>query len=404
MARTGLDYRNRAIAEPVGPSIAISFTIGFHLVGSKTMRYAGSLFRARSIAAIALLVPIAALPQTIRQYQLQPREDGQGFELSLREVPRPTAGPNDVLVRIHATSLNGGYDLEMMDDPPDRRPDRVGGIPLADGAGEVIEIGSAVTRFGVGDRVIGIFMPNWIDGDPTLEALSFSRGGNAGGMLSEVIVTNEQALVRIPAHLSYEEAATLPTAGVVAWAGLFKSEPLEAGEYVLLEGTGGVSTFGLLFSVAAGARPIITSSSDAKLARAAELGAFGTVNYRSNPEWQDEVRELTGGVGVKHVLEVGGSQTIGKAFEAIALDGHIALIGTLSGFPEQIPLGPLFGNLAHLSAHYVGSRADFEAMNAFVEEHEIRPLIDRVFEFEDAAEAFDLMENGDYMSKIVIRL
>lgn len=368
------------------------------------MRYANPLFRARLIASIALLVPIAALPQTIRQYQLQPREDGQGFELSLREVARPTAGPNDVLVRVHATSLNGGYDLEMMDDPPDRRPDRVGGIPLADGAGEVIGIGSAVTRFEIGDRVVGIFMPNWIDGDHTPEALSFTRGGNAGGMLSEIIVTNEQALVRIPGHLSYEEAATLPTAGVVAWVGLFKHEPLQAGEYVLLEGTGGVSTFGLLFSVAAGARPIITSSSDAKLARAVELGAFGTVNYRTDPEWQQQVRELTGGIGVKHVLEVGGSQTITKAFEALALDGHIALIGTLSGFPQELPLGPLFGNVAHLSALYVGSRADFEAMNAFIEEHEIRPLIDRVFEFEDAPRAFDLMENGDYMGKIVIRL
>jgi NADPH:quinone reductase-like Zn-dependent oxidoreductase len=292
----------------------------------------------------------------------------------------------------------------MLNASPERRPELAGGIPLADGAGEVLAIGAEVTRFRVGDRVAGIFMPGWIDGDHTPEGFATSRGGNAGGMLSELIVSNEEGLVAIPRYLTYEEAATLPTAGVVAWVGLFKHEPLRAGEYVLLEGTGGVSTFGLIFSVAAGARPIITSSSDLKLQRAIELGAAGTVNYRTNSEWQDEVRALTGGPGVKHVLEVGGRDTLGKAFEALALDGHIALIGTLSGFPEQIPLGPLFQNVAHLSALYVGSRADFEAMNRFMSEHEIRPVIDRVFAFEDAPAAFELMENGSYMGKIVITI
>jgi NADPH:quinone reductase-like Zn-dependent oxidoreductase len=354
----------------------------------------------------ALLAPMLAeaQPETIRQYQLTPSTDGPAFELSLERVARPDVGPRDVLVRIHATSLNGGYDLEMLNAPQERRPDLAGGIPLADGAGEVIEIGSEVTRFAVGDRVVGIFMPAWIEGDHTPEAFESSRGGNAGGMLSEIIVSNEDGLVAIPEHLSYEEAATLPTAGVVAWVGLFKHEPLQAGDFVLLEGTGGVSTFGLLFAAAAGARPIITSSSDAKLERMVELGAFGTVNYRTNPEWQDEVRRLTGGAGVDHVLEVGGSQTLGKAFEALALDGHIALIGSLSGFPEEIPIGPLFQNVAHLSALYVGSRADFEAMNRLIAEHEIRPLIDRTFEFDDAPAAFDLMANGDYMGKIVITI
>jgi NADPH:quinone reductase-like Zn-dependent oxidoreductase len=354
----------------------------------------------------ASLAPLLCLaqPDTIRQYQLTPRADGERFELTLERVSYPEVGPHDVLVRIHATSLNGGYDLEMLNASPERRPDLDGGIPLADGAGEVVEIGNEVTRFEVGDRVVGIFMPTWIDGDHTPEGFASSRGGNAGGMLAEMVVSNEEGLVAIPDYLSYEEAATLPTAGVVAWVGLFKHERVEAGEYVLLEGTGGVSTFGLVLAVAAGARPIITSSSDLKLERAAELGAAGTVNYRTNPEWQEEVRELTGGAGIKHVLEVGGKASLDKALETLAPDAHISLIGTLSGFPEQIPLGPVFGNVAHLSALYVGSRADFEAMNRFISEHQVRPVIDRVFDFEDAPAAFDLMANGDYMGKIVIRV
>lgn len=360
----------------------------------------------RTALVVLALTPTLALSQTetIRQYQLEPRADGEGFGLALKNVPRPSPAADEVLVRVHATSLNGGYDLVMLNAPPDRRPDLAGGIPLADGAGEVVEIGADVTRFEVGDRVVGIFMPLWLDGDHTPEGFGSARGGNAGGMLSEMIVTSEEAVVSIPPHLSYEEAATLPTAGVVAWVGLFKDRPLAPDDYVLLEGTGGVSTFGLEFAVAAGARPIMTSSSDAKLARATALGAAGTVNYRTNPEWQDEVRALTGGGGVKKVLEVGGRSTLPKAFETLALDGHIALIGELSGFAEEMPLGPLFGNVAHLSALYVGSRADFEAMNAFITEHEIRPVIDRMFDFDDAPAAFDLMENGDYMGKIVIRV
>jgi NADPH:quinone reductase-like Zn-dependent oxidoreductase len=346
----------------------------------------------------------AAQPQTMRQYQFQPRADGKAYMLALEQVPVPEPGRHDVLVRVHATSLNGGYDLVMLNAPPDRRPELAGGIPLADGAGEVVGVGDDVTRFAVGDRVVGAFMPAWIDGDHTREAFGSSRGGNAGGMLSEYIVSDEQGLVAIPELLSYEEAATLPTAGVVAWVGLFKDRPLKAGEYVLLEGTGGVSTFGLLFSAAAGAKPIMTSSSDAKLEQAAALGAVGTVNYRKNPDWQEQVRSLTNGAGVKHVLEVGGKATLPRALETLALDAHVALIGELSGFAEDLPLGPIFGNVAHLSALYVGSRADFEAMNAFIGEHEIHPVIDRVFDFDDAPAAFDFMANGDYMGKIVIRL
>ncbi len=191
---------------------------------------------------------------------------------------------------------------------------------------------------------------------------------------------------------------------MTAWVSLFKRGRLKPEEFVLLEGTGGVSTFGLIFAAAAGAKPIITSSRDEKLERATELGAFGTANYRKNPEWQKEVRQLTGDAGVQHVLEVGGRGTLEKALEALAYGGHIALIGGLTGFGGDIPVGSLMFMNATASGIYVGSREDFETMNAFISEHQIRPLIDRVFEFEQAAEAFEFMNSGNFMGKIVIRL
>ena len=356
------------------------------------------------VAAAAALLQAASIAaaDTVRQYQFEPSDDG-GYTLAMKEVERPEAGRGEVLVRVRAVSLNR-RDLLMLNAQYGPGGDAAGGIPLSDGAGEVIEVGPGVTRFEVGDRVAGIFFERWIEGDRSAETIGSARGGGPGGMLSEVIASDEQSLVAIPEHLSYEEAATLPCAGVTAWVGLFKYGGLEAGEHVLLEGTGGVSVFGLQFAAAAGARPIITSSSDEKLERAKELGAVGTANYRTNPDWQREVRELTEGAGVKHVLEVGGRDTLPKALEALAYDGHIAVIGGLSGFAPSVPVGALMNLGARVTGIYVGSRADFEAMNAFITEHRLRPVVDRVFEFEDAPEAFDFMENGDYMGKIVVRL
>ncbi len=337
----------------------------------------------------------------IRQYQFERAPDG--YRLVLQEAARPVAGVDEVLVRVRAASLNR-RDLYILSDSYGPGGDVAGGIPLSDGAGEVIAVGEGVTRFDVGDRVAGIFFPQWLDGPPHPTFLASARGAATGGMLSEVIVSHEDALVTIPPHLSFEEAATLPVAGVTAWVGLFKRGNLKQGQYVLLEGTGGVSLFGLLFSSAAGAKPIITSSRDEKLERAKMLGAVGTVNYRQNPEWQQEVRRLTGGAGVSHVLEVGGQDTLPRAIEALAHGGHVALIGGLSGFATDLPVGPLMFMNATVSGIYVGSRADFEAMNEFLSEHEIRPLIDRVFDFDNAPAAFELMESGDFMGKIVIRL
>jgi NADPH:quinone reductase-like Zn-dependent oxidoreductase len=300
-------------------------------------------------------------------------------------------------VRVRAVSLNH-RDLSILG-----RQTAAGTVPTSDGAGEVIAIGSDVTQFAVGDRVAGTFFADWPSGRRTREAMATARGGGVDGMLAEVVASHENGLVAVPDYLSFEEAATLPCAAVTAWRALFTDGDLQAGDTVLLEGTGGVSIFGLQLAAAAGARPIITSSSDAKLERARSLGAVGTVNYRSHPEWQEEVLALTDGVGVDHVLEVVGQETLSRALEALAYDAHVAIIGGLSGRAGEIPLRPL-PNGASVTNIFVGSRDDFEAMNEFLIEHQLHPVIDRVFSFEDAPAAYEYMESGAHLGKIVISL
>jgi NADPH:quinone reductase-like Zn-dependent oxidoreductase len=362
------------------------------------MRFLARLALAGTASA---LLTAAHAADTIRQWQFAPQ--GETFELALREVAAPVPAANQVAVRVRAVSLNR-RDLMMAEGRYGRGGTQPNSVPLSDGAGEVIAVGAGVTRFGVGDRVAGIFFEDWLDGAPTAASLATARGGNSGGMLSEIVVTDAEGLVSIPDHLSFEEAATLPCAGVTAWVGLFKRGGLEAGDFVLLEGTGGVSVFGLQLAAAAGAKPIITSSSDAKLARARELGAFGTVNYRTNPDWQREVRALTGGAGVDQVLEVGGQDTLPRALEALAFGGHVAIIGGLSGFASDVPVGTLMGLNATASGIYVGSRADFEALNDFLAKNRIKPIVDKIFELEDAPAAFAAMDSGEFFGKVVIRL
>jgi len=345
-----------------------------------------------------------AQPQTSRQFQLT--ADGKGYKLELKTVARPTPGPKQVLVRVRAVSLNQrDLSVTRAQYAGSGGGAMVGKVPLSDGAGEVVAVGSGATRFRVGDRVAGIFFARWIDGHRTADTMASARGGaGMDGMLSEFVAGDENGFVKIPDYLSFEEAATLPCAGVTAYRALFVEGRLKKGEFVLLEGTGGVSTFGLQFAAAAGARPIITSSSDDKIVKVKMMGAFGTVNYRTNPDWQKEVRKLTGDAGVNHVLEVGGRDTLPRALEALAYDGHIALIGGLTGFASDVPAGRLLGMGARVTGIYVGSRADFEAMNRFMTEHKVRPLIDKVFPFEESPQAFELMDNGSYLGKIVIKL
>jgi NADPH:quinone reductase-like Zn-dependent oxidoreductase len=357
--------------------------------------YGLSLLTAIGLIAVAASASVTADAQTIRQYQL---EAGTGAAtLAIHEVARPTPGANEVLVRVRAVSLNH-RDISILG-----RTVSSGRVPTSDGAGEVIAIGAGVTQFSVGDRVAGTFFADWTGGRRTEHAMSTSRGGGVDGMLAEMIVSHENGLVTVPDYLTYEEAATLPCAAVTAWRALFTDGELQAGDTVLLEGTGGVSIFGLQLADAAGAIPIITSSSDAKLERARALGAAGTVNYRSNPEWQEEVIRLTDGKGVDHVLDVVGQETLIRAVDALAYDGHVAIIGGLSGRLDALPLQPL-PNGSSVTTIFVGSRDDFEAMNAFLIAHQLHPVIDRVFPFEEAAAAYEYMDSGAHLGKIVISL
>ncbi len=354
---------------------------------------------------VALVRPLQAavvkLPSKQQQYQLVKQADGQ---LKLTRVTVPVRQPSarEVLVRVRATSLNrrdwmianGSYPIGV----------RASVVPVSDGAGEVVAVGSEVTRFKVGARVAATFFQSWLSGRPNAATGASALGGAIDGMLSQYVTLSEEGVVSIPAHLSYEEAATLPCAAVTAWSGLVTRGRVQRGEYVLLQGTGGVSIFGLQFAAAFGAKPIITSASDAKLERAKSLGAIGTVNYKTTPDWDKPVRAMTGDIGVHHVLEVGGESTLAKSLAALAPGGNIAIIGGLTGFGGSLPAVGLVGRGATVNGIFVGSRADFEAMNAFIAEKRLRPVIDKVFEFEDAQAAYDYLDSGNHFGKIVIRV
>lgn len=335
----------------------------------------------------------------MKTYQYVPA--GEAFRLQQTEVPTPTPGPGEVRVRVGATSLNY-RDLITIRKQGGRQ---VAGItPLSDGAGEVVAVGAGVRRWQVGDRVAAIFFQKWLGGRFDLAYHKTDLGGGINGMLAEEVVLHEEGLVRIPEHLSFEEAACLPCAAVTAWYAMTTRGGFQPGDSLLALGTGGVSVFALQFAVALGGVGLITSSSDDKLARARELGATQTVNYRKTPDWDKEVWRLTNKRGVDHVMEVGGAGTMEKSMGCVAAGGHIALIGVLTGFgPLQTSLFPLLARNVRVNGIYVGPRDDFEKMNAFLAEKRLRPVIDKVFPFDQAKEAFDYLASGSHFGKVVIR-
>ncbi len=354
-----------------------------------------------SLASSATVLA-APLPATQQQYQFV-RATGQGpFTMKKVEVAVPQPGAHQVLIRVHATSLNRRDIFVQQGQYPVGPRQLI--VPLSDGAGDIVALGSGATRFHVGDRVAGIFFQTWISGRPPANAVQSALGGFVDGMLSQFVVLDESGVVKIPKSLSYEEAATLPCAGVTAWNGLFTRGQMQPGDYVLLEGTGGVSLLGLSLALADGAKPIITSSHDEKLARAKALGAVGGVNYLTTPDWEKPVRVLTGSAGVQQILDVGGKDTLAHALAAVGRGGPVALIGGLSGFGGDVPVMTLMNGNITASGIYVGSRADFEALNAFIDAHHVKPVIDKVYEFDDAAAAFTAMEKGESFGKTVIRV
>lgn len=340
----------------------------------------------------------------MRVYEIQ---GGFGLDnLNRVDTPDPAKpGPGQVLVRVRATSLNY-RDLMMVNglyNP--RQPLPL--VPLSDGAGEVVAIGAGVTRVAVGDRVAGIFTQQWLGG--RFEARYWKEstlGGPLPGMLREYAVLPAEGVVKIPDHLSYEEAATLPCAAVTAWNALVVSGGIKSGDTVLVQGTGGVSVFALQFARMHGARVIVTSSSHEKLGRALGMGGSDGINYRENPEWEKAVRSLTGGEGVDHVVEVGGTGTLPKSFHAVRAGGHVAVIGVLTATEGSAPIDPMpiLTRAIKVQGILVGSREMFEAMNRAITQNQMRPVIDRVFPFEDARAAFEHLRSGSHFGKIVIQV
>jgi NADPH:quinone reductase-like Zn-dependent oxidoreductase len=321
--------------------------------------------------------------------------------LEPHELPTPVPARGQILVRMRAASLNY-RDLNVASGRAARGTLPADLVPLSDGAGEVVQTGPDVTRVKPGDRVAGLFMQTWLGGEIEPSHVDSSRGGSIDGVLAEYVLFDQDGVVPLPEHLSFEEGATLPCAGVTAWNALYAGRPLRTGETVLVLGTGGVSIFALQFARAAGARVIATSSSDDKLARAKALGASDGVNYRQHPEWHEQVLALTNGRGVDHVVEVGGAGTLGRSVEATRLGGQVHLIGVLTG--GEINPTPILRRNILLRGIYVGSRQMFEAMNAAISLHQIHPVIDRVFAFDQAREAYHYMKSQQHVGKVVIRI
>jgi NADPH:quinone reductase-like Zn-dependent oxidoreductase len=333
-----------------------------------------------------------------KYHLLKGSTDISSLKLVECETPEPDVG--QVLIRVHAKSLNfrdyaivtGNYFGGVL---------KRDTIPLSDGAGEIVAVGDSVRRVKPGDRVMGNFFQGWVDGKPNAAAMN-ALGSPSDGMLAEYVVLDQDGVVTCPPQLSYEEAATLPCAALTAWNALIVSGRVRPGQTVLTLGTGGVSIFALQFARMSGARVIVTSSSDAKLARAKELGAAEVINYVKTPDWHQEVIRLTSGQGVDHVIEVGGAGTLSRSFQCVGYRGQITLIGVLSGREGDTNPHPLMLKNASLRGVFVGSRAMFEEMNEAISVNAMRPVVDRVFPFEKAADAYAYQLAGKHFGKVVI--
>jgi len=322
------------------------------------------------------------------------------IEIVERPTPKPAAG--QVLVKVHAVSLNyrdllvvlGKYNPKLA----------LPRIPCSDGAGEVIAIGDRVTRWRPGRRVAGIFMQNWIEGAPSAEKQRGALGGDIDGMMAEYVVLDQNGLVEIPVHLTWEEAATLPCAGVTAWNAVVHAGHVKPGDTVVIQGTGGVSIFALQFARLLGARVLGTSSNDEKLRRAYNLGLNSGLNYKSNPDWPTWVLEQTGGVGADLVVEVGGAGTLAQSLKAIRIGGIIAQIGVLSQSTEPLVVFPILHKQVRLKGMYVGSRVNFEEMNKAIAVNSLKPVVDEVFAFHRFQNALRATESGSHFAKLVVRV
>jgi NADPH:quinone reductase-like Zn-dependent oxidoreductase len=336
----------------------------------------------------------------MRVWEIQERFGLDALALVERKDAEP--GPGQVVVQTKAASLNYRDLLTIEGSYNPKQPLPL--VPLSDGAGEVAAVGPGVERVKAGDRVAGNFAQAWISGPPSRERLRSSLGGPKDGMAAERVVLDAEGVVPIPAHLSFAEAACLPCAAVTAWNALVAQGELTAGETVLVLGTGGVALFALQIARILGARVIVTSSSDAKLERAKALGATDVVNYRTTPEWDKAVKAMTGGQGADHVLELGGAETLTRSLRAVRFGGQVALIGNLSGLDARLNLAHVFMRGIRLQGVLVGSREMFEAMNRAMTLHQLKPVIDRTFDFEALPEALEHLKTQAHFGKVVLRV
>jgi len=318
------------------------------------------------------------------------------------ERPVPEPGRRQVRLRMRAMSLNS-RDLRLVEglyNPKQPLPV----IPCSDGVGIVDAVGEDVTRVKPGDRVATLSAQKWLGGPPERERLRTTLGSPLDGTLAEYMILDDDGVVVVPEHLSDVEAATLPCAGLTAWSALVTQGGVTAGDTVLVQGTGGVSIFALQIAVMLGARVIATSSSDEKLERAIQLGAWAGINYRENAAWGKQARKLTGGVGVDHVVEVGGGGTLEQSLWAVRIGGTVSVIGVLAGISTEVNLLPILMQNVRLQGILVGSRDGFEAMNKAIAQHKMRPVVDRVFPFVEAPAAFAYMGEGKHVGKVCIQI
>lgn len=336
----------------------------------------------------------------MQAYQIQGTEGLAS--LNVASLPDPSPKHGEVLVRIRAVSLNYRDYMNVMGIRGVTGP--IPRIPCSDGAGEVVSIGPGVSEWRSGDRVVCPFMPTWLDGGFTAYHSSQALGGAVNGLLCEYACIPATSLLRIPEHLSFEEAASLPCAAVTAWDALMVRGQLQPGESVLVLGTGGVSVFALQFAKMAGARILATTSSNAKAERLLELGADAVHNYKADPDWDQWALEQTNGVGVDKVVEIGGPETLNRSIKATRFGGHIALIGVLTGTAGDVQTVGILRKGIRLDGIYVGSRAMFAQMLAAITQAKMHPIIDRIYEFAEAPAAFQYMEGAQHFGKIVVRV
>lgn len=329
-------------------------------------------------------------------------KQGNKATLEVRDEPLPTPGRHEVLMRVHAASLNyrdlacvkGEYPAPTKDDV----------VPLSDGAGEVVAVGEDVTLVKKGDRVSVNCCANWVGGENSPEYYKSGVGFQIDGMLAQYAVFYESAFVRIPDYMSYAEAASLPCAAVTAWTALNMHSPLQPGQTVLVQGTGGVSLFALQIAKMFGARVLAITSSDEKAATLKELGAEAVVNYSTQPDWDREILALTNGEGVDKLIDIAGEKTIVKSAAATRIGGGIAVVGFASGFGGGLPPLDILKRGLRIGGSAMGSRMDFDAMLKAMDVHKLKPVIDRVYPFADFQEAYRRIEGGKHVGKIIIDL